>query len=146
MAGLFRLLASILAHVFWNRAGRRGPLPPVRLPGRRTTHLPVPSPWQIMAATWAAERVWTAYGPTVKQKLKQHPAPMAHKISDLLPGPEQVAPAPPNAQKPVQATTPVHTIKASKPSGAATQRLPQNDTDDATLPSGSVLRSIRPSN
>lgn len=146
MAGLFRLLASILAHVFWNRAGRRGPLPPVRLPGRRTTHLPVPSPWQIMAATWAAERLWTAYGPTVKQRLKQHPAPVAHKISDLLPGPEQVAPvapAPQNAPNPAGATVPVNVKKAS---GAATQRLPQDDTDDASLPSGSVLRSLRPSN
>lgn len=143
MAGIFRFLTSLLAHVFWHRSGRRGPLPPVRLPGKRTTHLPVPSPWQIMAASWAAERLWKAYGPTVKQRLKQNQSPMAHKIGDLLPGPEKVAPATNAAPNPAPAVAPA---TAKKGSDAATQRLPQDAADDAPLPSGSVLRSLRPSN
>ena len=141
MAALFRFLASLLAHTVWNRTGRRGPLPPMRLPGKRTTNLPIPSPWQIMAASWAAERVWKAYGPTVKQRLKQNPSPMAHKISDLLPGPENVMPAPSAAPNVAPTAAPAPTRKTSN---AATQRLPQ-DATDAPLPSGSVLRSLRPS-
>ena len=142
MAALFRFLASLLAHVFWHRSGRRGPLPPLRIPGKRTTHLPIPSPWQIMAASWAIERLWKAYGPTVKRRLNENPSPLANKIGDLLPGPEQVAPASNSAPNP--ATTTAATTTPTK-SGATTQLLPQNPPDDAALPSGSVLRSLRPS-
>jgi len=168
MAGIFRLLASVAAHAAWQRAGRGGPLPPIRIPGKRTTHLPVPAPWQMMAATWAAERLWSAYGPQVKRKLADNPSPLAHKIVDFLPGPTDTtgtltAPAPVPAPAPIStptaapmptpATAPVtgNTAPAQSapparpqaPSGAATQRLPQSPDD--TLPPGSVLNSLRSS-
>ena len=143
MAAPFRFLASLFAHVFWQRSGRRGPLPPLRIPGKRTTHLPIPAPWQIMAASWAVERLWKAYGPTVKRRLHENPSPIANKIGGLLPGPEQVAPASNNAPNPATTTAPTTTPTKS---GATTQLLPQHPTGDAALPSGSVLRSLRPSN
>ena len=166
MASLFRYLISIFAHIFWQRSGRRGPVPPLRIPGRRTTHLPVPSPWQIMAASWVAERLWKNYGPTVKRRLKQSPSPLVYKIGDLLPGPEDTTPASasaPAAPTPMQPapmqlapatsvpTPPAPTASApatphapSTRPGYATQPLPQNPADDH-LPPGSVLRSLRPS-
>ena len=154
MAALFRFLAGLVAHTAWQRAGRRGPLPPVKLPGRRTTHLPIPSPWQMMMATWIAERLWQAYGPEVKGRLAQNPSPVAHKINDLLPGPTATVVTTPAATPPTQVTpSPQAAPPTSPPQAAtstptparkyATQRLPQQDDDH--LPPGSVLQSLRPS-
>lgn len=117
MASMFRFLASLIAHVAWHRSGRRGVLPPMRLSRKKSSPFPVPSLWQIMAASWAAERLWKAYGPVVKQRLKDSPSPAVHKIGDLLPGPEQVAATPQKA--PQRAAS----VKAK--SSAATQLLPQ---------------------
>ena len=158
MAALFRILAGIAAQSAWQRSGRRGPMPPVNLPGRRGGPLPIPSPWQMMMATWIAERLWQAYGPEVKGRLAQNPSPVAQKVNDFLPGPTAtVAPQPtitsaPTPATPVPATpatpsTPAPTqAVTSTPAPAkkyATQRLP--DSDDEQLPPGSVLQSLRSS-
>jgi hypothetical protein len=145
MANLFRYLISIAAHLAWQRAGRRGPLPPMKIPGKRTTHLPIPSPWQIMAATWLLERLWKTYGDDVKHKLTHTKSPAVNKLGQMIPAPGDAdAPAATSSNvvtAPATVTsTPAPQQMAPKAPGTtyATQRLPQDP-----LPPGSVLGSLR---
>lgn len=145
MAAFFRYLVSLLAHSAWQRTGKGGSLPHFKVPGKRTTRLPIPSPWQIMVVTWVLDRLWKTFGDDVKYKLTHTKSPAVNHLAKNIPAPgdHTAQPAQP-AQAPAPVVAPQVTRNtapsAAKRSSARydTQRLPQDP-----LPPGSVLGSLR---
>lgn len=136
MVNFFRYLVSLVAHAAWQRSGKAGSLPIKTAPGQPITRLPVPSAWQIMAATWILERLWQAFGDDVKYKVTHTKSPVVNRLGEMLPAPgdaTKAQPAQPSvapASQPIVQTAPRYD----------TQKLPPD-----TLPTGSVLGSLRSS-
>jgi hypothetical protein len=129
---LFRYLMSLMAHVAWQRMGRGGPVPPLRIPGKRTVQLPVISSWQIMATMWLMKKMWGRYGQDVKSRLSDAPHPWVRQAGSLLPDTATSAPAgSPTAATPAP-PIPAPTVNRD------TQPLPSPQK----LRSGSVLSSL----
>jgi hypothetical protein len=144
MAKIFRYLFSILAHVAWRRSGKSGPLPHFKAPGKRTTRLPIPSPWQVMVATWILERLWKEFGDDVKHKLTHTKSPAVNRLGQMIPAPGDAAQAQPAQSQPALAGAPQGNGQPSQ----STAQAPNYDTQKlqtGPLPSGSVLSSLRSS-
>jgi hypothetical protein len=141
-----RYLISLGMHIAWQRAGKGGSVPPLRMPAGKnkgkTVPLPNIAPWQIMAALWLAQKIWSIYGHTFKAKLRDHKHPLAGHLYDLIPDP----PGTPGGN-----TNPA-TITVA-PNSSTSRPAPQYHTqplagDPATngsgpLPAGSVLSGLR---
>lgn len=152
MGTFLRYLMAYGMQLAWQRSGKSGATPPVRMPFGRNKNkslpLPIIGPWQMMIAMWLARQVWAIYGNQVKSKLLQTNNPVANHVHNLLPdtgaAPSRSTPAP----TPVPAAS---TPTATPPSTPAPRSVPQYGTqvlDDtqngsADLPPGSVLSSLR---
>lgn len=130
-----RYLMSLMAHVAWQRMGRGGPVPPLRIPGKRTVNLPAISSWQMMAALWLMKKVWGRYGQNVKSRLMDAPHPWARQAGSLLPDPSTTGATAPTP------VAPAPTVAAASippaPANHDTQPLPPQK-----LAPGSVLSSL----
>lgn len=150
MPTFLRYLASLVLHLAWRRAGRGGPVPPIRLPGKagkngKAVDLPVIGTWQLMAAVWLLKQVWNRYGHEVKGRLASHTNDLARRAATFLPDttvPATVpatAPAAPNVGTPNFATpsapipTPVPTPTPRVTPNLNTQVLP-SQTPTAQAP------------
>lgn len=127
MHAFLRYLIAFVAQLAWQRTGKRGALPPVRIPFGKNKGsampLPVIGAWQMMVAMWLIKQVWAVYGGNVKNKLQNAAHPMVSHIGNLLPdskGKSTLATSP--------ATNAGHT---------------SNHTSDTSLPAGSLLNSLR---
>lgn len=157
MPTFLRYLMSLVVHLAWRRAGRSGPIPPVRLPGKKGKHvdLPIIGTWQLMAAMWLAKKVWDRYGHDVKDRLTNHANDLARRAATLLPDPTKPAPFNPATSTAATAVMPNVAGPISAPRAAPnlqTQVLkPQNPTVAPAhqngapnpLPSGSVMSKLR---
>ena len=90
MSTFMRYMMSLVVHLAWRRAGRGGPIPPVRLPGKKggPVNLPVIGTWQMMAAMWLARKFWERYGHDVKAHLKTNSNDLARRAATYLPDPK----------------------------------------------------------
>jgi len=134
--------------LMWQRSGKSGATPPMRLPFGKNKNkplsLPVLGPWQMMIAMWLGRQIWSIYGDQVKSKLRQTNHPIANHVHDLLP----------DTGKTSNQSTPAAAVSASPvttPSTPAPRQTPQYGTQVLTdtqngsgnLPPGSVLSSLR---
>lgn len=167
MGTLIRYLISFGLQLAWQRAGKGGATPPMRMPfGKnrgKTVPLPILGPWQMMVAMWLARRVWDSYGTQIKDKVRNVQHPLAGHINDFLSGTPSGAsqntphPSPntPNVQQstPAQstpaATSPAPPAAAPRPTPKyGTQRLDDTaaqsgSTPSSPLPPGSILSGLR---
>ena len=150
MSVFLRYLASMLLHLMWRRAGKGGPLPPVRLPGKGPVNLPVLGPWQMMVAMWLANKIWEKYGRDVKAHLMSTNHPAARGVGSMLPDPKNAAPGN-NASTPVPASAPASVTvpdvqSAPDVAGSTNGTAASHDTQPLPgrrLPSGSILSGLR---
>lgn len=156
MSVFLRYLASLLLHLMWSRAGKGGPLPPVRLPGKGPVNLPILGPWQMMAAMWLMNKLWDKYGREVKTHLMTTGHPAARGIGSWLPDPKnaksgnssaiypatgaKVASAPATVTAPGAQPAPG---AASGPSRGAALAYDTQQLSQRRLPSGSILSALR---
>ena len=140
MAKFFRYFISLVAHSMWQRAGKSGPLPHFKAPGKPTTRLPVPSAWQIMVMTWILERLWKTFGDDVKYKLTHTKSLFVNRLGEMIPAPGDAAKAQHAPSGTAQGAAPMPQPVVQTTPGYDTQKLP-NDP----LPAGSVLGSLRSS-
>ncbi len=158
MPTFMRYLMSLVVHLAWRRAGRGGPVPPVRLPGKKgkAVDLPVIGTWQLMAAMWLVKKFWERYGHDVKAHLKTNTNDLARRAATYLPDPKN----PPSAKNLSAAATASPTpapapsfVPAPRPApNLHTQPLSQPNIAPATAssngaptsaPSGSLLSKLR---
>lgn len=127
MSVFLRYLMAFAVQLTWQRTGKRGALPPVRLPfgKNKGSAMPIPliGPWQMMIAMWLIRQVWTVYGGQVKSKLKNAAHPMANHIGNLLPDSKSTL--------------------ATQPIGSQHQTQPLASTPSTPLSPGSILNSLR---
>ncbi len=149
MSVFLRYLASMLLHLMWSRAGKGGPLPPVRLPGKGPVNLPVLGPWQMMAAMWLANKIWEKYGRDVKAHLMSTNHPAARGVGSMLPDPKNAAANNTSTHAPASAPASVTAPSVQPAPGAAASTngaAASHDTQPLTgrrLPSGSILSGLR---
>lgn len=165
MSTFFRYLASLMLHLAWRRAGRGGPVPPIRLPGKsggKTVNLPVIGTWQLMAAMWLIKQFWNRYGHEVKGHLKNNANDLARRAATFLPDPTTPIPAtafPATATSnvpaasisaPVPAPRPAPNLQTQvlqppSPQNTATQSAANAQQNGAptSLPQGSLLSKLR---
>lgn len=160
MGTFLRYLLSLGIQLAWQRSGRGGAIPPIRMPfGRnkgKTMPLPIIGPWQMMAAMWIIQRVWKMYGNQIKDRLSNGDNPLLGHLHDLLPDTPGARPSnastssatasSASAQQASTAPTPAprpapqyHT----QPLSTAAQANGAKSTSTAPLPSGSVLNGLR---
>ena len=158
MSVFLRYLASMLLHLMWSRAGKGGPLPPVRLPGKKPVNLPVLGPWQMMAAMWLTKKLWEKYGREVKTHLMSTNHPAARGIGSMLPdtknaalGTNASANASTHTSTPAPASAPASVAPpgvqpAPGAAGSMQGTVASHDTQPLPgrrLPSGSILSGLR---
>ena len=164
MSTFLRYLMSLVVHLAWRRAGRGGPVPPLRIPGKgKSIDLPVIGTWQLMAAMWLVKKLWDRYGHDVKGHLKNNANALARRAAAYLPDPASpprgLATATPNA--PISAAPPVVAVpriapdlqtQVLTPSVSPAQSAPIAPSVSApaasngapqTLPHGSLLAKLR---
>lgn len=90
MSIFFRYLLSLAMNMAWQRAGRGGAIPPVRLPGKgkQPVNLPMIGPWQMMLATWIIKRVWARHGTTIKNHLQNNANDLTRRAAKYIPDPK----------------------------------------------------------
>lgn len=151
MSTFLKYLLSLAAHMAWMRAGKSGPVPPVRLPhNKKPLPLPVIGPWQMLIATWVLRKLWQRYGDDVRARVAKVDHPAAQKIYDLIPSGNSNSHAARATSQP-PATFVIPGVPATAPAGpsgagasaaqsANTQRLPrQTDPDTGS----SLLSRLR---
>ena len=150
MSTFLKYILSLAAHAAWMRAGKSGPLPPVRLPhGKKPLPLPVIGPWQMLLLTWALRKLWQRYGDDVRARVGKVDHPAAQRLYDLIPSTNSHQPA--TRPTPPPASFVIPGIAATSPAGAATagpapdtsartQRLPKQS---GAGPTGSLLSRLR---
>ncbi len=163
MSTFIRYLMSLVVHLAWRRAGRGGPVPPVRLPGKKgkPVDLPVIGTWQLMAAMWLVKKFWERYGHDVKAHLKTNTNDLARRASTFLPDPKNSPSAKNLSAATTAAPSPASPSPASAPSfvpaprsapNLHTQPLSPPNIAPATassngaptaVPSGSLLSKLR---
>lgn len=87
MGAFWRYVMSLALHLAWHKAGKRGPVPPVRI-GKGPVNLPIIGPWQMMIALWVLRKFWESYGNDVKSRVDRLDHPLARKLNDLIPAPQ----------------------------------------------------------
>ena len=90
MSTFFRYLLALSMNLAWQRAGRGGAIPPVRLPGKGKSpvSLPMIGPWQMMAATWVLKRVWARHGTNIKSRLMNNANDLTRRAAQYIPDPK----------------------------------------------------------
>lgn len=90
MSIFFRYLLALAMNMAWQRAGRGGAIPPVRLPGKGKSpvSLPMIGPWQMMAATWVLKRVWARHGTNIKSRLMNNANDLTRRAAQYIPDPK----------------------------------------------------------
>ena len=150
MATFIKYLMAFVVQAAWQRTGKHGAIPPMRIPfGKnkgQSVPLPVIGPWQMMIAMWVARQLWIVYGNGVKAKLQNARHPLVKHIGTLLPdsgkNPATVTPAPApvaSTPTPASATTPAPKQYGTRPLDADTD----NGKDSGNLPPGALLNSLR---
>jgi hypothetical protein len=143
MTNLLRYLLSFGVHLIWQRTGRSGPVPPLRLPfGKnkgRLMPLPVIASWQIVAVLWLSKKIWVRYGDDIQQRLDQSKGALLDRVDRLIAGHSKSAAS--------QKTTPTTAIPPRPSQQYHTLPLPDEAHEPSTpstpLPSGSVLSGLR---
>ena len=148
MGTFLRYLMAYGVQLMWQRSGKSGVTPPMRMPFGKNKNkpaaIPIIGPWQMMIAMWLGRQIWSIYGNQVKTKLRQTNHPIAHHVHDLLP----------DTGKPTQSTSAQNTPAPAKPVSAitpaprvapqyGTQVLGDTQNGSGNLPPGSVLSSLR---
>jgi len=151
MGTLLRYLMAYGVQLAWQRSGKTGATPPMRMPfgKNKGKAMPMIGPWQMMILMWIARQIWAIYGNQVKAKLSSTNHPVASHIGNILPPagstPSAATTAPNVAQTPPPAAAPP--AAASRPVPQyGTQVLSDSDSDPANLPPGSVLSGLRGQN
>ena len=148
MGTFLRYLMAYGMQLVWQRSGKSGATPPMRIPFGKNKNkqlpLPVIGPWQMMIGMWLIRQIWAIYGNQVKSKLNQTNHPIAKHVHNLLPdtgtsanqgASAQVAPAQPVAAQSAPAPRPTPQY--------GTQVLTDSPNGSGNLPAGSVLSSLR---
>lgn len=145
MGTFLRYLLSLGMHIAWHKQGKRGSVPPLRMPiGKnkgKTVPLPQIQPWQIMAALWLAGRIWSLYGARFKQKLRTAKHPLAGHLHDLLPDTADAANSAPTAVTPALPARPAPQYH-TQPLGGDPAGM-NGGSPSSNLPAGSVLTGLR---
>lgn len=146
MGTFLRYLISLAMHIAWQRSGKGGSVPPLRMPvGKnkgRTVPLPAIAPWQIMAALWIAQKIWSLYGHVFKEKLRNARHPLAGHLHDLIPDP----PMPQGGNSRPATLTVTPSSSTSRPAPQYHTQPLAGDTagsGSGPLPAGSVLSGLR---
>lgn len=160
MPTFLRYMMSLVVHLAWLRAGRGGPVPPVRLPSKKgkSVNLPVIGTWQMMAAMWLAKKFWERYGHDVKAHLKTNPNDLARRAATYLPDPKNppaakklaaaaaatASPTPAPTTAPVPAPRPAPNLQTQplSPPNIAPPTASSNGAP-TSIPSGSLLSKLR---
>ena len=149
MGTLLRYLMAYAVQVMWQRSGKGGATPPMRMPfGKnkgKAMPMPMIGPWQMMIMMWIARQIWAIYGNQVKAKLSGVNHPVASHIGNILP--------PTGSTSSSATTAPTVAAPTAPPAPAprpaphyGTQVLDDPDDDAADLPPGSVLSGLRGQN
>lgn len=152
MSTFLRYLMAFVVQLAWQRTGKHGAIPPMRMPfGKnkgQSVPLPIIGPWQMMIAMWVARQIWTVYGDNVKAKLKHAKHPLVKHVGTLLPdtgktpapasGKQQTSAAPSPATTPAAASPPPPQY-GTRPLDTSTN----GNHDSGNLPPGSLLNSLR---
>lgn len=89
---LFKWLLALGAQRMWQRAGGRGPVPPIRLKrGADPLKLPNLSTWQTILLLWMVKELWGRYGHGVKTQLMVARHPILNRVGAWLPDGHQPA-------------------------------------------------------
>lgn len=147
MGTFLRYLLSFAVQLAWQRSGRGGAVPPVRLPlGKnkgKTLPLPIIAPWQIMAVLWLGNKIWARYGDHITQQLDQHKDVLLDRLDRVVLGHSKSSSVTPGSL-----STGASSI--TPPAHPATQYHTQplddsqkGSTPSPNLPAGSVLSSLR---
>ena len=156
MGTLLRYLMAFGVQMAWQKTGKGGATPPMRMPFGKSKGkdipLPIIGPWQMMIALWLGKRIWAIYGNQVKSRMQNATHPVAKHVGGLLPDTGSTLSATSSAAPPVQATPATgSTPKASRPAPQyGTRQLDPNQNDAASnssgsLPPGSLLSRLRKS-
>lgn len=133
MQTFLRYLMAFVMQLAWQRTGKRGALPPMRIPFGKNKGaampLPVIGPWQMMVAMWLVKQVWAVYGGQVKNKLQNAANPMVSHIGSLLPD--------------GKSTSPVQSANASNKYQTQPLTSAARTSNSGPLPAGSLLNSLR---
>lgn len=155
MGTFLRYLMAFAVQLAWQRAGKTGATPPMRMPFGKNKNkampLPIIGPWQMMIAMWLARQVWTIYGQQVKTKLKNVNHPVADHIGNLLPdagstpGQTYNVPAQPVTATPAPSTPPPAPSRPAPQYGTQPLDSPVNGAANGSgdLPPGTILNSLR---
>jgi hypothetical protein len=137
---LLRYLMAFGVQLAWQKTGKSGATPPMRMPfGKnkgKSVPLPVIGPWQMMIALWLGRQIWAIYGNQIKSKLQNTAHPVAKHVGGLLPdvGTSPAGSTPGTQSRPA----PQYGTRQLDP---ATSDAGQNGSGN--LPPGSILNSLR---
>jgi hypothetical protein len=150
LVGTFlRYLMAFGVQLAWQKTGKSGATPPMRMPfGKnkgKSVPLPIIGPWQMMIALWLGRQIWAVYGNQVKEKLQNASHPVARHVGGLLPDSGSTpaaspAVSPPHQAAPVAGSTPATSRPAPQ---YGTQQLDPAQNGSGNLPPGSILSSLR---
>ncbi len=150
MGTFLRYLMAFGVQMAWQKTGKGGATPPMRMPfgKKKGQSLPMPiiGPWQMMIALWLGRQIWAVYGNQVKSKLQNAAHPVAKHVGGLLP---DTGSTPSVATPMVNPATQPPSAAASTPSAPratpqyGTQQLDPTQNGSGDLPPGSVLSGLR---
>ena len=161
MSIFFRYLLSLAMNMAWQRAGKGGAIPPVRLPGKGKSpvNLPMIGPWQMMLATWVIKRVWARHGTKIKDHLMNNANDLTRRAAQYIPDSKSagatgaassnrastnvpaVAPAPTPTPRPAPNFN--TQVLSGAPQNPSTTNAPTPNTSQNPLPQGSILGKLR---
>jgi hypothetical protein len=152
VGNLFRYLLAFAVQIAWQRAGRGGSIPPVRMPvGRgkgKTLPLPIIGPWQMMAAMWLARKIWARYGDDIQRRFDQEKGKVLDRLDHIVVGQSKSGN---NPNGPASQSTPPAAPQIAAPAARPAPNYGTQVLDDSTsnsnspsnLPPGSVLTGLR---
>ena len=169
MSTFFRYLLALSMNLAWQRAGRGGAIPPVRLPGKGKSpvSLPMIGPWQMMAATWVLKRVWARHGTNIKSRLMNNANDLTRRAAQYIPDPKgagaasgvasgakpnttsstrsapSVTPSATPMPTPASTPRPAPNFNTQVLGGDSTNNAPTSTTSQSSLPQGSILGKLR---
>jgi hypothetical protein len=152
MGTFLRYLMAFGMQLAWQKTGKGGATPPMRMPfgKHKGKSLPIIGPWQMMIALWLGRQIWAIYGNQVKEKLQNASHPVARHVGGLLPDTGSTPAAPPSAASPSSQAAPAagsipgvpHSVSHAPPQ-YGTQQLDPAQNGSGSLPPGSVLSGLR---
>lgn len=149
MSTFIRYLMAFVVQAAWQRTGKHGAIPPMRIPfGKnkgQSMPLPIIGPWQMMIAMWVARQLWVVYGDGVKNKLQSASHPLVKHLGTLLPDSGKKSASTASSPAPQATATAPAPVPAPKQYDT---RVLDADTDTSkkdsgNLPPGALLNSLR---